>query len=130
MLNKIIVDVLMCVAITGPLWSKHWLLVNVSKMAYVMMFIVTLIAVLALFAIFATRSHKKKAFNKKELEKCKGFRFNFYEPFSDLCIAFSLCVIGRYVLGAVYFLVTLIIRSIKTIELQEYEDEENGSESN
>lgn len=128
MLNKIIVDVLMCVAITGPLWSKHWLLVNVSKMVCVMMFIVTLIAVLALFAIFGTRSLKKKAFNKKELEKCKGFRFNFYEPFSDLCIAFSLCAIGRYVLGAVYFLVTLLIRSIKTVELQEYEDEENGSE--
>ena len=130
MLNRIIVDVLMCVTITGPLWSKHWLLVNVSKMACVMMFIVTLIATLALFAIFGTRSLKKKAFNKKELEKCKGFRFNFYEPFSDLCIAFSLCAIGRYVLGAVYFLVTLIIRSVKTIELQEYEDEENGSESN
>jgi hypothetical protein len=130
MLNNIIVDVLMCATITGPLWSKHWLLVNVSKMACVMMFIVTLIAVLSLFAIFATRSQKKKAFNKKELEKCKGFRFNFYEPFSDLCIAFSLCAIGRYVLGAVYFLVVLLIRSFKTIELQEYEDEENGSESN
>lgn len=128
MLNKIIVDVLMCATITGPLWSKHWLLVNVSKMTCVMMFIVTLIATLALFSIFGTRSLKKKAFNKKELEKCKGFRFNFYEPFSYLCIAFSLCAIGRYVLGAVYFLVMLIIRSIKAIELQEYEDEENGSE--
>lgn len=128
--NKFIVDVLMCVAITGPLWSKHWLLVNVSRMACVMMFIVTLIATLALYAIFVTRSQKKKAFNKKELENCKGFRFNFYEPFSDLCIAFSLCAIGRYVLGAVYFLVGLLIRSFKTIELQEYEDEENGSESN
>ena len=128
MLNKIVVDVLLCLAITGPLWSKHWLLVNVSKMAGAFMFIVATIATLALFAMFGERGRGQNAFKKKELKGCKGFRFNVYEPFSDLCIALSLCAIGKYVLGAVYFLVGLIIRSIKTLELKEYEDEENGSE--
>lgn len=130
MLNKIIFDVLICLALTGPLLSKHWLLVNVSKMVGAFMFMITVIAILALFAMFGVRGKGQKAFKKKELENCKGFRFNVYEPFSDLCIALSLCAIGRYELGSVYFLVGLIIRGIKTVELKEYEDEENGSENN
>ena len=111
MLNKILWDVLICLALCGPLIRQNWFLVNLSNMAVVFVGICTVVAVLAVFAITGIRSKGKKAFNRKELERCKSFfRFKVYEPLSDICIAFSLAAVGHYIIGVIYFMVGSLIR--------------------
>ena len=132
MLNKIVLDMSVCVALLSPLMIDNFIALNISRMVVVFMEIATLIAALAAFSMTMLRTrHKKKAFEEKELERCKNFwRFKVYEPISDFCIAMSLAAIGHYIIGAVYFMVGSYIRGFKYKELEEYEEEKNGSESN
>lgn len=132
MLNKMLWDVCICLALVGPLLlNGNWLVENISRMAVCFMFLCEILSCLVILLVMMNiKNYGKKVFAKKELEECKPFfRFKVYEPLADLCIACSLAAVGHYILGSIYYISGSIIRGIKYKELEEYEDEENGSKS-